>query len=360
MLETLRQYALEQLSREGEVEEAHQRHAAYYASLAERAEEGLRGPAQATWLARLEREYSNIRAALEWASEHNPEVTVRIMFALRRFWYIRGHIAEGGEWLQKALERGDTIPPLVRAKGLRTASTFAEPSGDAQLAIAYLEESGDLARQAGDKGLYSEALSQLGYVMLQTGNRARAKSLFEESLVLDREVGNVSGVNWLLTALGEVARADEDYDQARIYYEEALSIAREEGNNYYISHLVGNLSSLALIQNELDRAAELMRESLILARELEYRVGIAGCVAMFGSIAAASKQNYQAVRIFGAVDRYLADANVQFDAIDERMHGRYLALARAELGEEARKAWEEGRAMTIEEAVAYVEVFNSN
>jgi non-specific serine/threonine protein kinase len=106
------------------------RHAAFYVVLAEEAEPGLLGPQQVQWLARLESEHDNLRAALDWALESNAvEVGLRIAAALWRFWYAHGHLSEGREWLEKLLAQAghggtDTTAP-VQAKALIWASWLA-------------------------------------------------------------------------------------------------------------------------------------------------------------------------------------------------------------------------------------------
>ncbi|HKD75281.1 MAG TPA: hypothetical protein VKB76_07285, partial [Ktedonobacterales bacterium] len=100
MLEILREYGLEQLAHHGELEDAQRRHAEYLLALAEQAEPALKGPDQATWLARLEREHGNLRAALQWAKEHDARLGLCLAVAIWRFWVMRGHFSEGRSWLE--------------------------------------------------------------------------------------------------------------------------------------------------------------------------------------------------------------------------------------------------------------------
>ena len=103
MLETLREFALETLSLADE-QEWRGRHEAYFRALAERAESALRGPEQGAWLAALEAEHDNLRAALDWALQtEQTEMALRLAGALGRFWHTRGYLREGLEWLQRGL-----------------------------------------------------------------------------------------------------------------------------------------------------------------------------------------------------------------------------------------------------------------
>jgi tetratricopeptide (TPR) repeat protein len=322
--------------------------------LAEQAQPELKGPDQAMWLERLDVEFGNIRVALEWASDSDPEVAVRMMFALMRFWHIRGHYAEGSSWIERVLGRGAGVPPIVRAKALRVAGQLAHFQNNVQRALLYLEESLIWARQAGDKALISEVQAQLGYGLLEQGNHARAKTLFEESLVLDRELGDTYGICWLTTALGELARLDEDYAQAHAYYEEGLLLAREAGNAYNICMLVANLGSVALAEGDFGRAVPLFQEGMTLVQELGYEAGMVGCLAGFVGIAVAQGQLHRSAKLSGAMEHLFQTINAGLDFADQRAYERYVASTRAHLGEEA---WEaaraEGRSMSMEEAIAY-------
>jgi len=135
MLETIREYALEHLTASGEESEVRRLHAAHYLALAEAVEPLLLGPQQVAWLARLERERDNLRAALRWAWESGEmELGLRIAGALWRFWHLHGYVSEGRGWLDALLARGDAdggaTPTTARAKGIRIAGSLAFFQGD--------------------------------------------------------------------------------------------------------------------------------------------------------------------------------------------------------------------------------------
>jgi predicted ATPase len=130
MLEPIRQYALGRLQGGGEEEPVRERHAAYYSSLAERAEQELEGPRQAEWLDRLERENANLRTALLWTTGRTGEAGLRLAVALRRFWSVRGHLEEGRWWLELALASCPATPPSLRAKALGGLGEMALERGE--------------------------------------------------------------------------------------------------------------------------------------------------------------------------------------------------------------------------------------
>ena len=100
MLETIREYAAEQLAASGEEERVRARYAAFFAVLGEQAESGLHGSEEGTWSRRLEADHDNLRAALAWGEEHDPVLMLRLVSALWRFWWI--HLTEGRAWLARA------------------------------------------------------------------------------------------------------------------------------------------------------------------------------------------------------------------------------------------------------------------
>ena len=115
MLETIRAYGLEQLAAHDMERPIRERHVAYFLALAESARPELRGPRQTSWLARLEAELANLRAALDWSfGEGDPVLGLRLALALDRFWQYHGHLREGRGWLERGLTAGG-VPPAERA-----------------------------------------------------------------------------------------------------------------------------------------------------------------------------------------------------------------------------------------------------
>ena len=129
MLETIHEYAREMLEASGEAEEVRRLHAEYFLALAEGAEPELTGPDQLACLERLEAEHDNMRAALNWSLEKEPETAFRLAGMLARFWEIRSDFSEGSRWLEAALRQSghpDTVTEAAtRAKVLSEAGTFA-------------------------------------------------------------------------------------------------------------------------------------------------------------------------------------------------------------------------------------------
>ena len=186
MLETIREYAMEQLDASDEKVDVYRAHAGYFTGLAEQAESSLRGPSQQVWRDRLEAELDNLRAALTWtlAGSDDPEdadTGLRLVGALWYFWFQRGLTGEARRWLTRAL---DTAPShgRARAQALLGAGTLAWRQGDCVTARAYLDDSVQRWRDASDPSGLAEALHVLGHVRFDQGDHADARDLFDGQL----------------------------------------------------------------------------------------------------------------------------------------------------------------------------------
>ena len=135
LLETVRQYGREKLEESGEAERVRRRHANYYLALAEEAERGLSGSDQAPWLARLETEHDNLRAALRWSlGGGEAEPGLGLAAALWSFWYTRGHLSEGRRWLESAVFENGRLRTRTKARALGGAGYIALFQGEYEAA----------------------------------------------------------------------------------------------------------------------------------------------------------------------------------------------------------------------------------
>ena len=231
MLETIREFALEQLAGPGSSNdvEGHATRRAYtdyYLQLVERANQALVGPEHIRWLDRLEREQDNLRAALGWTIEQGrAEEAQRLATALHPLWRERGDRSEGRGWLDASLPLGPT-PPAVRARALSLASHLAFEQGDYIPARAYSEEGLHLAREAGDRQEIIRILRRLGTLANYRDDLAMSHDLLEESLALAQEAGDLAGVGYAYQALGNLASRQRNYQEARRCYELGLEASR--------------------------------------------------------------------------------------------------------------------------------------
>ena len=164
MLETIREFGLDELTRTHELEAARRAQATYYLSFTEEAEPNLTSADQKTWLQRLNREQDNLRAALHWAIEHHVgEFAQRMAGALQPFWLTRGYWSEGRRWLEEslAMDSGAALAPAVRAKTLYGAGVLTRFQGDFVRARMLLEQSLTLYRPLADQTGVLKTLAQL-------------------------------------------------------------------------------------------------------------------------------------------------------------------------------------------------------
>ena len=147
MLETIREFGLEQLAASAEAEATRRRHAEFFRALAEEAEKSLFGHWDGRWIDRLEAEQDNLRAALAWSIERQEtETALRLVRGLMPFWFFRGHNNEAYGWATQAIALTGKVSPSVRIRALQTASAFARNHGDPQQGLVYSEEGLALAR----------------------------------------------------------------------------------------------------------------------------------------------------------------------------------------------------------------------
>ncbi len=275
MLETIREFASEQLAASGELDARQRRHASYYLTLAEAVAARLDGPDQARWLDRLDRESANVRAALRWARGGGARDTgLRLAGALWRFWFLRGHLREGRALLAEWTAPGDGPLPSTgwdaraRATVLEGAGTLAYRQGDYAEAATLLGESVALRRDACDTESLARTLTTLGAVARDSGEHGRAAVLYEESLSLLRAVGDTAGIASALNNLARLALYRGDLARATALYQESLALSHLQGDDRGVGLLLHNLGEVARLRGDLARAAILCEESLDIFRRL--------------------------------------------------------------------------------------------
>jgi hypothetical protein len=398
MLETIREYARERLAGDpqGGGDEAaalRDRHLAYYLALAEEAEPHLEGPGQARWLARLEAELDNLRAALGWALRRGDVSRgVRLTAALEYFWWVHGHLSEGRQWTERVLAQGAAVPDDARARLLNGLARLVHWQGDLPAARRLLEESHALFQQLAQPWGVAVTLGGLGTIARDQGDYAAAGSLQEESLAIRRQIGDQPGIASSLLNLAIIARQQADEAAARRLLDESLALFRELGDEYGVASSLRNLGILArdrgdaaarpLLEESLalfrelglrgvsaaalvdlalltyaegDAAAAqaLARQGLTLYQEVGDRRGIAESLEALAGIAAALGRRAHAARLSGAAAALRANLGIPRRPADAALHARLFPAAPAGHDEAAwAAAWEEGRMMPLERAIA--------
>ena len=350
MLETIREYAAEQLAAMGETDELRRRHAEFFVALAERAEEGWLGPAQRSWLDRLDAEQGNLRAALTWLeSTDRAEAVLALVGGIRYFWVTRGAWREGRRWVEPALERTTGERSLSRAKALGAAGMFAYPLGDLEAARAYAEESLAAFREFGTPAEIGRALGGLAAKITGLGDVDRARILFEEAAVHLRAGGD--RVN-LATALGNLADL-ATRRSAESLLDEALALHRELGRVHGAQYSLYNLAFLRHQTGRDVEAVSMARESLLLSHRLgDVRYALLS-LSLLGSLVAGRGDPVVAARLLGAAEAERVRLELALAGTPEgELHETTIDEVRSSLGAEAfEAAFAAGSAMTLDEAV---------
>jgi tetratricopeptide (TPR) repeat protein len=355
MLETIRQYAAEKLVQRGERPLLRLRHAEYFDGLAEEADMQLTLPEQGHWLARLEREHDNLRAALTWSLEEGSELGMRVAANLWLFWEVRGHLTEGQHWLETVL----TVPEregeaALRARVLSGAGNLAWRQGNFQRAKELHERALCLRRELGDTLEIAGSLVNLGRVARRQGRDQQARELFEESLRLYRELGNAHGTALVLNCLGLLLQQRGNLDRARALYEDSLQLMRELGETRGMTIASCNLADLAEQQGEYERAQALYAETLRLGRELGEKTIIVETLIGLSAVATHQQQYERALQLLGAADTIAMGIGVSLEPLDLERIKTVSRVAGEALSAEARdSARSQGAAMNLEDAIEY-------
>ncbi|MBV9689638.1 MAG: tetratricopeptide repeat protein [Ktedonobacteraceae bacterium] len=288
LLETIREYGLERLEESEEAEAVRQAHADYYLVLVVQAAPELRGAQQIAWLARLDQEHENIRAALLWLVDHERgQPALRFCVSLWWFWRLRGHWSEGRYWLDKALrltEAGNVT--VMRVQALCCAGDLAYYQDDYEAVRSLLEESVKLCRALSSEKDLAAALGTLGVVRHAQGDHAAAGPLLAESERLHRKLGSHWELAYLLRKLGFLAVQRGELQKAVEYTQESLTLAQRLGDKFLIATILSTLCGLAALQDDLKQAIAYNQKSLSLARELGDKLHIAITLQNLGYIAA--------------------------------------------------------------------------
>ena len=294
MLETVHEYAREQLDASSEAHAIRRNHAGYYLQLAQRAEPQLRGPQQAAWLNVLEHERDNFRAALDWTYQHDVLLGLKLAAVLCTYWTRRSHLSEAHERLSEIISRAqDTGTGQTEAEGhaLYALGFVTWHEGDMQAARPYLEESVRIlkglqtAHGNVDRRVLAEALNILGIVVGRMEGIPARRTLHEEALSVARETGDKWSVARVLYQLGHVSRLSGDYETATSMFEESLSLFRASGDEFNVGLALIGAGLMAQQHGDYAVARSLFKESLGIFRVLVVPWAIASVLYCLGSIA---------------------------------------------------------------------------
>ncbi len=357
MLQTIREYAIGHLEAREDADEVHARHLRYFLALAEAAENELRGPDQPAWLARLERDHDNIRAALQWALRARDfESLLRLAAALELFWDYRGHFEEGQRWLEEALLGAATSTASTRAKAANTAAFLAWRQGDLERARTLAEMAVALLRETGETRFLARSLNTLGNVLQVQGELDRAASAYKESEEKAREAGDPHLIATTTHNRGLVALLAREYSEAAALLDESLALARQVGAPNLVVNALLDLAYVALHEGRHRDAAGLCRETLETNAKLGWKEVSVCALLGLAAVAIAEGDLVRAAKLRGSAEASREALGLQswLEGYIEEIADQTEAALRPHLEDVAvASAHSEGQTLNLDESTAY-------
>jgi predicted ATPase/transcriptional regulator with XRE-family HTH domain len=396
MLETIREYALERLVASGEADQLCRQHAQYYLALSS----SQPADTHEIWTRRVDREYDNLRAALEWSqtSAGDPEAALRLAHVLSELWQDRGIRHEAIVALQRTLDHplgvGRTFAHALARVQL---AEFLGLSGNYAAAQAQFEQALPLMRELDNEWSQAWIVNRMGWIAREQGDSAGAWARLSEAIAMYRRRSDMPGLAWGLITIAEVAILDEDAARAEELLAEGRTIWPNDGSNWHTlwrGWTLNHLGHAAQLRGDFDHAAELHRESLalfqslgdqnfglpwayqslgeaalghgrpdqaerwlrraiIVSQQQSDQTSMAWCLAALGTTAAQDEEPERAARLWGAAERLRQVIGCRPAPAARATYERAIALVRAQLGEKTfAAAWAEGRTLTLEQAIA--------
>jgi predicted ATPase/DNA-binding CsgD family transcriptional regulator len=300
-LETVQHYGREKLEASGTTGDLRQLHGHYFRDLAEAAESHLHGIGQEIWFERLDAEQDNIRAALRWSIDCDPDAALRMTSALWRYWFHRGMAEEGSRWADEAMSiaRG-AASSIALARAVNAGGSLQVALAQFDAAERRYEGALTLAREAGDNVTVMRAVSNLAMLARGRRDHERSSALYREALALAEQLEDPWSVALAMSGLGEIAFEQGDRASAATYYKSALRWMRRTGDRMRAAHFMRLLADLARSEGRRDRAASLYRRALVVFRGLGDRVGQADMLERLGVDLYGRGRVQEAARLLGA------------------------------------------------------------
>jgi predicted ATPase/DNA-binding SARP family transcriptional activator len=356
VLETIREYALEQLRAAGEDSAIGGRHARFYAALVEQAEPKLTGADQASWLDQLDAEHANLQAALRWASGTGDTDLALLMAArLWRFWQLRGHFAEGRRWLEDVLA-AEGPASMARAKALIGLAGLCYWQGDWDAAEAAYRQARELATGLDDWWLELEALFGVAFTLAcHRGDLQAAAPIEQQFQAIIAEHPEPLAIGLGLATSQMMRLFAGDLDGSRSYGEQCLAGTRALGERWYESQILRTLALTSMLQGRYQQAESELRECLDVALELGDLAGVAIDLDRLGQAAVALGRPERAVVLAAAADRLRESIGGGLTVESGRWATEHPRdAARRQLTDtQIDRAWARGRTMGLEDAVSY-------
>jgi predicted ATPase/DNA-binding SARP family transcriptional activator len=355
MLETIRQYAHEKFRETDEVDIIREKHLAWMVAWAEQIQPELHGRNQVARFNDAENELNNIRQAVEWGLRTGQiESSMRIYIALSYF--MDGHVPfqESRRWLEMGISRREQMSKDTLARTFSEAAWLTFRQDDPKSGIPFAEESLALAEELGDQLLIACALRSMGRNQVSNGDFTLAEHYYEKSRLLFQELGDNDGLVSAVSALSIAVAYQDNFPRARQLLEDHLRLLDDLDDVSTSAWFHFALGSFKVLQGELDQAADHLKNSLLLYRQINHFHFIGNCLIACGALANGRKQFLRAAQIFGAREAMHDSIGTNLDPGLKRLYIFQVDQTRAMLNEsDFASAWDEGREMTMEQAIEY-------
>ena len=363
MLETIREFARDQLAASAENEPAHAAHARFFLAMAEQAYPFLISTGDPGWLDRLETEHDNLLAALGWLAETGDVAgAVRLAGALSWFWYYHGHLQEGRAWLERALamdadDPASRAPASARADVLVGLGVLAHTLGEGERAVALLGQGAAVRRAEGDGLSHAYAEGLRGGALVSLGRYDEAEPLFTELLGwYQTHYGGHVMAGHALFHLGLVAYSRGDRERTRLLCQQAVAHFDVTDSRLDAIDPLHYLGLNACAEGDVASAQAFFAEALTRLRQRRSRVDFANGLADVATLAATRGHAEQAARLFGAADAIRREDGAPFPLPARLAYEEAAAATQSALGEERwTVAYSVGATLPLDHALAEAE-----
>jgi predicted ATPase len=352
MLDTIREFARDQLDANREADEVLRRHAEHFLGEPNNLLEVWSwGDVTARWGNRLAREFDNVRSALEsaHASGSSLELPLAVLYQL----FPQVFPGEGRMRLARALD-DEPGQPLLRARALAASASLALMQGDAESAEPQFLESLRLFRELGHRVGTQRVLGRLAFSALKRDDEGAARRRTEELETMARRAGDKEALAAALVLRAQISAIRGAYAEAHHLLQTSLELRLDRGNDAEIFIARLNLAEIAVLEEDFAVALAQIEEAVDLATKRGMTESLWWCADLLAPTLALAGEEAEAVRLFALAERRLEERGHVFrgleEAIRERTHG---ALRETSTNPEYRDAWEEGLRMSPEQAVAH-------
>lgn len=355
MLESIREYGLEQLQDSSEVDEIESHYRDWYGAFAREASLKLRSREVQRWLKYLDLDQGNLRAVMhdglvdekQAARETAAEMAGNLWF----YWYEKGRFSEGRDWLERAVAAD--VSPIASGRSLLGLANLDRVQNHLVEAKSHCEKSLELFRLGGDEEGAADALSQLGAICQYLGEPESAEAYLDESVAMLRQLEATRGLSFALVLLGALKQLRGDLDGAETDYGESLELARKLGDANSIATSLVNLGEVYQLQGKVDQAAMQFRESLSIFHALGVRNAVAHCLEMLAGIQTEQARHHDAVTLFAAASVIREALGTPIESFNKSRYDDQLAACRSMLGTDGfRDSWSRGLGIPLDDVVS--------